>query len=85
MAINSISGNIYSQSAFDNKKSIKISDDKNKNTDKIELSSQAKEMLKAKNNDKIEEINRKIDEGFYSQKDVSEKVAASILKELMKA
>jgi anti-sigma28 factor (negative regulator of flagellin synthesis) len=84
MAINSISGNIYSQSVFENKKSFKIADDKNKNLDKIELSSQAKEMLKAKTSDKIEEINRKIEEGFYSQKEVSEKVATAILKELEK-
>jgi anti-sigma28 factor (negative regulator of flagellin synthesis) len=83
MAINSISGHIYSQNIFENKKTAKITDDKSKNSDKIELSSQAKEMLKAQNNNKIEEITQRINEGFYSQKEVSDRVATSILKEFM--
>jgi hypothetical protein len=84
MSIRGVSGNIYSQNFFENKKIAKSLDEKNKNSDRVELSSQAKELHKAQLDSKMEEISNRISGGFYSQRSVTEKVAESILKDIYK-
>jgi hypothetical protein len=82
MSIRGVSGNIYSQTFFENKKIAKSLDEKNKSSDRVELSSQAKELHKAQLESKMEEINNRISSGFYSQRNVTEKVAEAILKDI---
>ncbi|HEY9186570.1 MAG TPA: flagellar biosynthesis anti-sigma factor FlgM [Bacteroidota bacterium] len=84
MTIREITGNFGTQGLFDKKKSVKKSDEKSKNTDKIELSPKAKELQRAQNEQRIEEINKRIEENFYSKREVLDKIATNILKELQK-
>lgn len=84
MTIREVTGNYGTQGLFDKKKSAKKTDEKGKSSDRIELSSKAKELQKAQNGQKIEEINKRIESDFYSQREVLDKIATNILKELQK-
>lgn len=46
--------------------------------DKVEISSEAKELYKLKRMEKIEEIKKKVKSGFYNSDDVIDKVAEKI-------
>jgi hypothetical protein len=54
-------------------------------TDKAEVSSEARGLFEAGQAKKLEEISKRVDAGFYFQKDTTEKVADSILKDLRKS
>ena len=58
-----------------------VNDVQNKKSDKLELSSAAKE-LQAKNVDpvKVAEVKEKVQQGYYNSEEVINKVADSILK-----
>ncbi len=84
MTIREITGNYGTQGLFDKKKSAKKTEGKGKSSDIIELSPKAKELQKAQSNQRTEEINAKIDSDFYSQREVLDKIATNILKELQK-
>lgn len=53
-----------------------------KNVDKIELSAEAKELQKAQYEQKIGQIRERINNGFYSQKMVLERVAIKLINDL---
>jgi hypothetical protein len=84
MTIKEITGSYLTQGLFDKKKGAKKADEKGKGSDTIELSSKAKELQKAQNDQRVDEINTRIDSDFYSQRDVLDKIATNILKELQK-
>jgi anti-sigma28 factor (negative regulator of flagellin synthesis) len=50
--------------------------------DSVQLSPEAREMQHMEKEKKLNEIRAKIDAGFYSRREVIEKVASGILKEL---
>jgi len=52
--------------------------------DKVELSDEARSLFNAKKTQRAKEIQEKIRNGFYARRDVTEKVADLILKELRK-
>ena len=51
-------------------------------TDRVELSSEAKALFASDRARRLEEVQQRIDQGYYSRRDVLEKVADAILKEL---
>lgn len=57
-------------------------DGKIENTDSIDISLQARELMKNEKSSKLNEIKQKLNENFYSRKEVLEKTAEAILKEL---
>ncbi len=50
--------------------------------DRVELSDEARSMFEADQTRRLEDIRRKIDAGFYAQKEVAEKVVDAILREI---
>lgn len=50
--------------------------------DSIKISPQARELVNSDRAEKINEVKQKLSENFYSRKDVLEKTAEAILKEL---
>jgi len=52
--------------------------------DKVDVSNEARSLYESDKTNKLNEISKKIDEGFYSQHDVIEKVADAMLKDLKK-
>ncbi len=52
--------------------------------DKVNVSNEARSLYESDKTNKLNEIGKKIDEGFYSQRDVIEKVADAMLKDLKK-
>ncbi len=65
----------------------KIKDEQEATTaskDKVNVSDAARSLYETDKANKLKEIGKKIDEGFYSQRDVIEKVADAMLKDLKK-
>jgi anti-sigma28 factor (negative regulator of flagellin synthesis) len=52
--------------------------------DRVELSDEARSLFEANQTQRLEEIRRKVSDGFYSQPEVTEKVADAIVKEFRK-
>ncbi|HTY09811.1 MAG TPA: hypothetical protein VMF88_01955 [Bacteroidota bacterium] len=52
--------------------------------DKVNVSDAARSLYETEKANKLSQIEKKVDEGFYSQKDVIEKVADAMLKDLKK-
>ena len=52
--------------------------------DKVEVSDAARSLFESNRTTKLNEIQKKIDEGFYSKKEVIEKVADAMLKDIKK-
>jgi len=52
--------------------------------DKVQVSDEARSLFETDRSNKLNEIQKKIDEGFYSKKEVIEKVADAMLKDLKK-
>ena len=52
--------------------------------DKVEVSDAARSLFASERSAKLNEIQKKIDEGFYSKKEVIEKVADAMLKDINK-
>ena len=84
MNIREIAGNYGTQGLFDKKKNAKKTEDTGKSSDRIELSSKAKELQKAQNDQRIDEITQRMESDFYSQREVLDKIATNILKDLQK-
>ncbi len=78
MKINEISGKIPLPEENSGKGAQKLGDKK----DKIEISGEAKELYKLTRIEKIEEIRKKVDAGFYNSDDVIDKVAEKIYEHL---
>lgn len=74
MKINEITGEILFPEDKGGKRFGKIEGKK----DKVEISSEAKELYKLKRMEKIEEIKKKVESGFYNSDDVIDKVAEKI-------
>ena len=81
MAIRSILSSFYENDKFD-ATSGKIPDATKK--DKIELSEQAKTLQNTNETKNLDDIQKKIESGFYNTKEVISKVADAILKEIGK-
>jgi hypothetical protein len=84
MNIREVAGNYGTQGLFDKKKNAKKAEETGKSSDRIELSPKAKELQKAQNDQRIEEISQRIDSDFYSQREVLDKIATNLLKDLQK-
>ncbi len=52
--------------------------------DKVNVSEEARSLYENDKTNKLKEIGKKIDEGFYSQREVIEKVADAMLKDIKK-
>ena len=52
--------------------------------DKVNVSDAARSLYETEKANKLSQIEKKVDEGFYSQHDVIEKVADAMLKDLKK-
>jgi len=52
--------------------------------DKVNVSDEARSLYESGKSNKLKEIGKKIDEGFYEKPDVIEKVADAMLKDLKK-
>lgn len=50
--------------------------------DRVEVSEEARALFEADQSRRVEEIRKKISEGFYNSREVTEKVADAILKEI---
>lgn len=65
------------------KKNVVSKDEQNKNVkDTINISSEARELINSDRAAKINEVKQKLSENFYSRKDVIEKTAEAILKDI---
>jgi anti-sigma28 factor (negative regulator of flagellin synthesis) len=51
-------------------------------SDRVEVSEEARALFEADQSRRVDEIRRKIQDGFYNTRDVTEKVADAILKEM---
>ncbi|CUU05105.1 Anti-sigma-28 factor, FlgM [Candidatus Thermokryptus mobilis] len=78
MKINGINGKILFPEESSGKKPGKVSDKK----DRVEISSEAIEIYRMKRMEKIEEIKRRIQSGYYDSKEVLEKVVDEIYKQI---
>jgi anti-sigma28 factor (negative regulator of flagellin synthesis) len=76
MRINEISGKNLLPEENSGKRSGKVEDKK----DKIEISGEARELYEAKRMEKIEEIRKKIEAGFYDSDSVIDEVVEKIYK-----
>lgn len=52
--------------------------------DKVEVSEEARSLFESERAKKLEEIQKKIDEGFYSKREVIEQVADAMLNDIKK-
>ncbi|HTX18084.1 MAG TPA: hypothetical protein VMG34_05415 [Bacteroidota bacterium] len=57
---------------------------KGSSKDKVQVSDEARSLFETERTNRLNEIQRKIDEGFYSKKEVVEKVADAMLKDIKK-
>lgn len=65
------------------KKNVPAKDDKKgQSVDSINISPEARELINSEQTAKLNEIRQKLSENFYSRKEVLEKTAEAILKEL---
>ncbi|MFN3134680.1 MAG: flagellar biosynthesis anti-sigma factor FlgM [Candidatus Kryptonium sp.] len=80
MRVNEIGGKISLPEESGGKKAQRTEDKK----DKIEISSEAKELYELKRAEKIENVKRKIELGFYNSDDVIDKVAEKIYEHFKK-
>jgi anti-sigma28 factor (negative regulator of flagellin synthesis) len=62
----------------------KESSDSDDRSDRIELSDEARAMYESQQSSRFETIRERIREGFYFQKDVTEKVVDAMLKDIKK-
>lgn len=74
MRINEISGKIPLSEENSGRKMQKTEEKK----DKIEISSEAREIYRLKRAERIEEVKKKIETGFYNSDDVIDKVAEKV-------
>ncbi|MCS7228950.1 MAG: flagellar biosynthesis anti-sigma factor FlgM [Candidatus Kryptonium sp.] len=74
MRINEISGKIPLPEENSGRKTQKTEEKK----DKIEISSEAREIYRLKRAERIEEVKKKIETGFYNSDDVIDKVAEKV-------
>ncbi len=78
MKVNEITGEILFPEEKGGKKFKKVEEKK----DKVEISSEARELYRLKRMEKIEEIKKKVETGFYNSDDVIDKVAEKIYEHL---
>ncbi len=78
MKVNEITGEILFPEEKGGKKFKKAEEKK----DKVEISSEARELYRLKRMEKIEEIKKKVETGFYNSDDVIDKVAEKIYEHL---
>jgi len=78
MRINEIGGKILLPEESGGKRSKDVENKK----DKVEISSEAKELYRIKRMEKIEEVRKKVEAGFYSSDEVIDKVAEKIYEHL---
>lgn len=65
------------------KKNVASKDEQNSNVkDTINISPEARELINSDRTAKINEVKQKLSENFYSRKDVIEKTAEAILKDI---
>jgi anti-sigma28 factor (negative regulator of flagellin synthesis) len=57
---------------------------KSSSKDKVEVSEEARSLFESERAKKLEEIQKKIDEGFYSKREVIEQVADAMLNDIKK-
>ena len=57
---------------------------KGSSKDKVQVSDEARSLFETDRTNRLNEIQKKIDEGFYSKRDVIEKVADAMLKDIRK-
>ena len=50
--------------------------------DRVELSDEAVSLFKTQENKRLEEIRKKIDSGYYFQRDITEKVVDAMMQDL---
>ncbi len=50
--------------------------------DRAEVSSAARSLLEADNQKRLDEVQTRVDSGFYNQRDVIEKIADEVLRDL---
>ena len=84
MAVNEINGTALPFDPLRGKGVKSEKDSKTSAKDKVELSDEARSLFNAKKAQRVDEIHEKIRNGFYARRDVTEKVADLILKELRK-
>jgi hypothetical protein len=83
MTINEISGGAIPVQPNQPRKVKEDPTPKTSSGDRVELSTEAKSLFEAERTRRLEEVQKRIDTGFYSRRDVMEKVADAILKELV--
>lgn len=76
--------NLNNTPLIPNSKNIPVSKDEKGNSvkDSIKISSEARELINGDKAAKINEIKQKLSENFYSRKEVIEKTAEAILKDI---
>jgi hypothetical protein len=83
MTINEISGGAIPVQPSQPRK---VKDDptpKASSSDRVELSPEAQSLFEADRTRRLDEVRKRIDSGFYTRRDVMEKVADAILKEIV--
>ena len=83
MTINEISGGAIPVQPSQPRKVKEDPTPKTSPSDQVELSSEAKSLFDADRARRLEEVQKRIDTGYYSRPEVMEKVADAILKELV--
>lgn len=78
MKVNEINGEILFPEEKGGKKFGKVEEKK----DKVEISSEARELYRLKRLERIEEIKKKVESGFYDSDEVIDKVAEKIYEHL---
>jgi anti-sigma28 factor (negative regulator of flagellin synthesis) len=84
MAVNEIHGNPLPVDPLRQKDGKSEKGSKTSAKDKVELSDEARSLFNATHAQKVEDTKEKIRSGFYFRRDVLEKVADLVLKELRK-
>lgn len=84
MAINKINNSGYQVDILKLKKVKTAESSKSTKTDQVSISKEAQSLLEEQKVKKIEEIEKKLKEGFYDQYEVLEKIADKILKDFKK-
>lgn len=82
MAINKINNSGYPIEIPKLKKTKTTESGKSSTADKVNISKEARSLLEEQKVKKLEEIERKLQEGYYDEYEVLEKIADKILKDL---
>jgi anti-sigma28 factor (negative regulator of flagellin synthesis) len=84
MGIKEVSGSGLPVQPSQSKKVKEEQSSKSSSKDKVEVSEEARSLFESERAKKLEEIQKKIDEGFYSKREVIEQVADAMLNDIKK-